>query len=1030
MHDKATRPESVTRQPPAEIHDAEPADGKLELAEVRRRLSEVRGPEFWRSLDELAQTPEFEELLHREFPRQAAELPEGVSRRGFLHLMAASLALGGLTACTRQPLEKIVPFVEQPESLIPGQPMHFASAMPLDGYARPLLVESHMGRPTKVEGNPEHPASRGSSDLFAQASVLSLYDPERSQVLKNNNRISTWPTFAEEVRNTVQALTALGQARIRILTRTVTSPSLAALIDKVLETHPGARWHQYTPVSRDAERLSLKGTFGRSLSVRYDLTRADVILSLDSDFLTSGPGCLRYAHDFTRRRRAEDGAMNRLYLVESSPTNTGTLADHRLPVRASEIGNVAAALAAELEVPGATDRAAALEADRAAWIVAVAKDLVANRGRCVIVPGEYARSEVHVLAHAMNDWLANFGSTVILTEPIEERPENESESMRQLVHDMAAGEVDLLLALGCNPVYETPADQDFKAAMSNVGYRVHLGLYEDETAEYCHWHIPEAHYLESWGDSRSFEGGVCFTQPLIEPLYDGKTVSEVLSLLTDDTESSCLDLLKGFWSQSLDPERFESTWRKWLHDGFIADRDAAVVAATLLDGAVAQASQKIADDTSEETGLELIFRPDPTIHDGTFNNNGWLQECPKPLTKLTWDNAALIGPALAQRQGLVNEQLIELSVGERSLEVPVWVLPGHPDGCLTLHLGYGRSRVGKVGTGTGFNAYRLRDGHSPWLATAVRIQKTDRSYRMASTQLHSNIELETREAEKRHLVRVGTLELFEHEPDFAQHMGHTPSPELTLYPPVEYNGNAWGMSVDLNACTGCNACVIACQAENNIPIVGKEMVAMGREMHWIRIDRYFQGDLDAPQVHHQPVMCMHCEQAPCEVVCPVQATVHSDEGLNEMIYNRCVGTRYCSNNCPYKVRRFNFFKYNDTETPVLKMLRNPNVTVRSRGVMEKCTYCVQRINHSRIEAKKEGRPIRDGEIRTACQQVCPTEAIVFGNINDPQARVTQLKASPRSYSILAELGTTPRTSYLAKLRNPNQGLEKARDEGV
>ena len=500
--------------------------------------------------------------------------------------------------------------------------------------------------------------------------------------------------------------------------------------------------------------------------------------------------------------------------------------------------------------------------------------------------------------------------------------------------------------------------------------------------------------------------------------------------MTADGESSGLDLLTDYWREKAGTESFAGTWRKWLHDGFVANQEARAVSATVDQDAVAKACQDVGQSNLSEPDLELIFRPDPTTYDGTFNNNGWLQECPKPLTKLTWDNAALVGPALAQREGLANEQLIELAVGEQSLEVPVWVLPGHPDGCLTLHLGYGRSRVGRVGTGTGFNAYQLRDSHSPWLATKVSIQKTDRSHRLASTQLHSNIELESRESEKRHLVRVGTLELFEREPDFAQHMGHTPSPDLSLFPAIEYNGNAWGMSVDLNACTGCNACVLACQAENNIPIVGKEMVAMGREMHWMRIDRYFEGDLDEPHIHHQPVMCMHCEKAPCEVVCPVQATVHSDEGLNDMVYNRCVGTRYCSNNCPYKVRRFNFFKYNDTETPVLKMLRNPDVTVRTRGVMEKCTYCVQRINQGRIEAKKEDREIRDGEIKTACQQVCPAEAIVFGNINDPEAEVTKLKASPLNYGILAELGTVPRTSYLAKLRNPNHDLEKARDEGA
>jgi len=1018
------------RSPTEQNLDTDDSSYRLDLAQIRERLSQARGAEFWRSLEELAQQPEFEELLHREFPQQAAELPDGVNRRRFLQLMSASLALGGLTACTRQPLERIVPYVQQPEALVPGQPVFFATSMPLDGFARPLLVESHMGRPTKVEGNPQHPASGGATDLYSQASVLTLYDPERSQVVRNIGRIRTWNAFVDDTASLVQALGSLGDLRLRILTRTVTSPSLANLIEQVLAVHPQAKWHQYSPVSRDAERQGLEAAFGQALSVEYDLTRADVVVGLDSDFLTSGPGSLRYARDFASRRRAEEGQsdLSRFYAAESTPTSTGTMADHRLPVRASEIDNLAMALATAVGLPGASRPDESLNARHSAWVEAVAADLKSHRGRCVVVPGEVTPAAVHTLAQAMNDWLGNQGQTVRFSEAVEARPDNETQSLRELVTDMQAGEVDLLLILGSNPVYEAPIDLDFADAMSQVQRRIHLGLFEDETAELCHWHIPQAHYLESWGDARAVDGTVCFTQPLIEPLYGGKTGSEVLSLFAGDGEGTALDLLQGYWRPQLPAEEFDRTWRRWLHDGFITGSSTATVVATVHEDAIAEACSTLQDNRRGSDDLELLLRPDPTIYDGSFNNNAWLQECPKPQTQLTWDNAALIGPALAERKGLQNTQVVELAVAGRTLEVPVWVLPGHPDGCITLSLGYGRRTTGRVGTGTGFDAYQLRTAESPWLATGLELRPTDRTHKLASTQLHSNIPLAGREAEHRHLVRVGTVHEFEEEPDFAQHMGHTPPPELSLFPPVDYPGHAWGLSIDLSSCTGCNACVVACQAENNIPVVGKEMVARGREMHWIRIDRYFQGDLDDPQVHHQPVMCMHCEQAPCEPVCPVAATVHSDEGLNDMVYNRCVGTRYCSNNCPYKVRRFNFLKYNDTKTPVLKMLRNPDVTVRTRGVMEKCTYCVQRINHTRIRARTEDRPILDGEIQTACQQVCPSQAIVFGDINDPQSVVSKAKASPLSYGILEELGTQPRTSYLAKLMNPNDKLEKTGDD--
>ncbi len=997
-----------------------PEPQRLELDDLRQRLETERGKELWRSLDELAGSAEFEELIHREFPREAASWPEGVDRRRFLQLAGASMALGGLTACTKQPLEKIVPYVDQPENLIPGKPLYFATSFLQGGFATGVLAESHTGRPTKVEGNSEHPAGTGATDLFAQASILELYDPDRSQVVRELGRIRTFDAFFQETQKAMRALSALGGARLRILTGTVTSPSLAAMIAKVLSENPRAQWHQYEAAGRHSARSASLAAFGRPVETRYDLSSAEYIVALDADFLTEGPDHLTCARDFASLRRIRDGkrTMNRLYSVESAPTLTGTLADHRLPVRGVEVVGVAAALAKALGVPGA-ESAAALGNGQGDWIEAAAADLRDHPGRSAVIAGECAAPEVHTLCHAINAALGNVGTTVLQTEPVEAEPVDQLASIAELVEDMSAGEVDVLLILGGNPVFDAPADLGFVDAMLNVGRRIRLAPYEDETSEYCQWHLPEAHYLESWGDARSIDGTVSLVQPLIEPLYDGKSALEVLSGLTADGESSGYDLVRAQWQ--IEGGASEKSWRRWLHDGFMEDSSSAPTDATIGADAVATA----VGSATASRDLEIIFRPDPTVWDGRYANNGWLQECPKPLTKLTWDNAAMISPAFAQRLGIANEQRVELAVDGRTLEAAAWIQPGLPDDSVTLHLGYGRRRTGKVGAGTGFDAYQLRGSKSPWLATGATLTPLAGSYPLVSTQLHSNIELEGQESEKRHLVRTGTLDEYLEHPEFVHHMGHAPTPDQTLYPPFEYDGYAWGLAVDLGSCTGCNACVIACQSENNVPIVGKEQVAAGREMHWIRIDRYYQSSIDDPEVHHQPVMCMHCEHAPCEVVCPVAATVHSDEGLNDMVYNRCVGTRYCANNCPYKVRRFNFLLYNDFETPVLKMMRNPDVTVRSRGVMEKCSYCVQRINHARIDARVDGRELGDGDVRTACQQVCPTQAIVFGDINDPESEVSKWKAEQLNYGLLEELNTRPRTTYLAKLTNPSDQAASA-----
>lgn len=987
----------------------------LDLSKIRARLDALHGPEYWRSLEELAQTEEFQEFLHREFPQQASVWTDPIGRRQFLQLMGAALALAGLGACTRQPDEKIVPYVRAPEEIVPGKPLFYATAMTLGGMASGLLVESHMGRPTKIEGNPLHPSSLGATTAFAQASVLTLYDPDRSKVVSNAGRISTWDAFLRTLNTKLSAQSARQGAGLRILTETVTSPTLAHQLQALRAKFPSAKWHQYEPISRDAARAGARLAFGKDVETRYHFDKADVILALDADFLSAGPGCLRYAREFAakRRVRGEKTVMNRLYAVESTPSNTGGMADHRLPLRAGEIEQFARAVARGLGLE--TVGEAVPSTRHAKWIDALVRDLQKHPGATIVLAGDQQPPVVHAFAHGMNHALGNIGKTVSYTDPIEANPVDQVESLRELVKDMEAGQVDILVIIGGNPVYNAPADVRFAEHLSKVRLRIHLSLYEDETSALCHWHIPETHYLESWSDARAHDGTVTIIQPLIAPLYDGKSAHQLLAVLNGKSDRSSYDIVRDYWKgQNLTPD-FEMAWRRSLHDGWIrgtALPPKPVVLKPVKDWAV---SPHPIPNT--EHPLEIVFRPDPTIWDGRFSNNGWLQELPKSLTKLTWDNAVLLSPATAERLALSNEQVVELRYRGRSVRGPVWIMPGHADDSVTVHLGYGRTHAGRVGTGAGFNAYAIRTSDSPWFGPGLEIRKSGEQYPLARTEHHHSME-------GRNLVRVGALEHYLKHPDFAHEMGHDPSPDLTLYPEHSYEGYAWGMAIDLNACIGCNACVVACQSENNIPIVGKSQVIGGREMHWLRIDRYYKGDLDNPETYHQPVLCMHCENAPCEVVCPVAATVHSDEGLNDMVYNRCVGTRYCANNCPYKVRRFNYFLYSDYNTRSLKLLRNPDVTVRSRGVMEKCTYCVQRINAARIQAKKEDRQIRDAEIVTACQAVCPTEAIVFGNINDPKSRVSTLKAEPRNYGLLAELNTKPRTSYLARLRNPNPEIER------
>ncbi len=1005
------------------------SDQKLDLAAVRQRLGAARGKEYWRSLEELADTEGFRELLHREFPRQASEWQDGIGRRRFLQLMSASFALAGLSACTRQPAEQIVPYTHPPEAIVPGRPLFFATAMMVGGIAEGLLVESHEGRPTKIEGNPDHPASLGATSVAAQASTLGLYDPDRSQTITYLGDIRPWSAFLGEAQKAIASQQASKGAGLRLLTETVTSPALAQQIKTLLAQFPSAKWIQYEPVNRDNARAGAMLAFGEDASAIYHFDKADVILSLDADFLDCGPGHLRYTRDFAARRKLDAGRseMNRLYVVESALTNTGATADHRLPMRPSRIESFARAVAAGIGVQGVKIE---VEPSHSEWIAALARDLQQHRGRSLIIAGDYQPPIVHALAHAMNHALGNFGNTVTFTAPVEAEPTDQTAALRELAGEMEAGRVDTLIIVGGNPVYTAPADLKFGERMNKVKLRVHLGLHHDETSDLCHWHIPEAHYLEAWSDARAYDGTVSIIQPMIAPLYQGKSAHELIAAFGNQSDKSSYEILRDYWKSQRAPGDFDQFWRKALRDGFI-ENTALPAKQMTLKFADNNPQSAIRNPQSSNPQLEIVFRPDPYIHDGRFANNGWLQELPRPITKLTWDNAALISPATAERLGLAYEissrggehgqifaDVIELQFQGRAVHAPVWIMPGHADDCVTVHLGFGRTRAGNTGNGAGFNAYLIRTSDAPWFGAGLNLRKTGERYALATTQLHHNME-------GRELVRAATLDEYRRQPNFAHEKEPAPAKDHTLYQNFEYPNYAWGMAIDLNACTGCNACVVACQSENNIPVVGKTEVMHGREMHWIRIDRYHQGNPDNPQTFFQPVLCQQCENAPCEEVCPVGATAHSSEGLNDMVYNRCVGTRYCSNNCPYKVRRFNFLLFQDWETPSLKPLRNPDVTVRSRGVMEKCSYCVQRINAAKIQAEEEGRQVRDGEIVTACQGACPAEAIVFGNINDKESRVAKLKAQPRNYGLLAELNTRPRTTYLAAVRNPNPEIEEA-----
>jgi molybdopterin-containing oxidoreductase family iron-sulfur binding subunit len=972
-------------------------------------------PAFWRSLEERAQAPDLVEDLKHEFSWRTSEELECLDRREFWKVMGAAMAMAGLSGCVRQPPEKIVPYVNQPTEIVQGQPIYFATAMPFLDDAAGLLVKSHMGHPVKVEGNPKHPASLGATGPHAQASLMDLYDPDRSATVIYDGRVSDWVSFLGALDSMLAEQTATGGAGLRVLTGTVISPTLGAQLQALLAKYPGARWHQWEPAGRDNVRLGAQMAFGGMVNTTYHFDKADVIFSLDADFLACGPARPSYAHDFATRRGSRAGAMgmNRLYVAETWFTGTGASADHRFRVKPSEMEPVLRAIAQATGAPGGV----APPPQHAKWIGAVTRDLLAHRGASVVLAGDQQPAELHALAHAINSALGNAGNTVVYTDSNEVHPVDQAASFRELVDEMSAGRVNILVLAGVNPGYDAPADVGFREAMRKVRNRIHHGTYNDETGVLCQWHIPATHFLEEWSDCVAQDGTASVIQPLIAPLYQGRSRHELLAALLGQPNQNPYEIVKDTWRSRKPASDFEAAWRQWLHDGAIAGTAFPPKAVALRAGLAGLLEPK--PQAAQGSGsYELQFRPDPNIWDGRFASNPYLQELPKPTTKLTWDAVAHISPGTARRIGTYSTGVVELDFRGRKTKFPLWVEPGHADDCITVTLGYGRRRAGRTGK-VGFDVYPIRPSDALWSGAGLKIKPTGEYFELSTTQTSNGMA-------GRYPVRLGTLAKYTQDPEFAHKdpFEETPPPGLTIYPQWPYEGHKWGMSIDLNSCVGCNACVMACNMENNIAVVGKHQVFRGRIMHWLRIDRYYFGGPDAPKLFFEPVPCMHCENAPCELVCPVGATVHSSEGVNQMVYNRCVGTRYCSNNCPYKVRRFNFYLYTDWDSASLDMMRNPDVTPRSRGVMEKCTYCIQRIEGAKIKAEIESRTVRDGEIRTACQQACPTEAIVFGDLNDPASRVVALKKQPLDYQLLGELNTRPRTTYVAKVLNLNPELER------
>jgi molybdopterin-containing oxidoreductase family iron-sulfur binding subunit len=1030
------------------------------------------GRKYWRSLGQLADTPEFRGWLEREFPQGASEINGSeVSRRSFLSLMGASAALAGLslTGC-RRPEKHLVPFTRGAEWSIPGKALFFATSMPTRRGYSPLVATTYDGRPTKIEGNPLHPVSKGATGLYEQASILDLYDPDRTRQFTHKGAVKT---AAEFEKATDELIAASGDGDgLAFLLEENNSPTRERLRLEIEKKFPKAIWAVYEPVGASSEAGDV--AFGAGNVAKADLAKADVILSLDCDFLGQ-EGDTADARAFASRRKVDDGnTMNRLYVVENRYTVTGGMADHRLRIPASQIGAALLELASFVGAKGdaalnaVLGGAPKLTGTLKAWLGPCADDLLKNAAKSLVLVGERQPAAVRALAYSINAALGNIGKTITgaraFTKP--------AATIARLAQELGDKKVKTLVILGGNPVYNAPADLDFAGKLKALGEAVtvvNVTLNPNETTAVATWQAPLAHYLESWGDGYAGDGSYVSVQPMILPLFGGWSEHDVLAKFAGQPKPTGPELIKETFRQVAKPTDFATAWPKFLHDGFVPAAATAAASLTLSADSVGKlVKENYPQAVLNGDAFELVLIADASVDDGRYANNGWLQEFPDPITKLTWDNAAQISPKSAKKLGVELGDIVEITIDNTKLEIPVIISPGHADNSLSIPLGYGRTAAGRVGTvaatteryvfsddiiSGGFNAYPLTTSAESYIRVGAKVRAVGRSYPLAVTQEHGS--LEGRGAD---LLREGTVETYKENPEFAQTLGmdaHIP-PNRSLYKhPALDDIHQWGMTVDLNACIGCGTCMVACQAENNIPIVGKRQVIDGREMHWIRCDRYFASgpetekgpydhNVDDPEMVSQPMMCQHCENAPCETVCPVNATVHSEDGINVMAYNRCIGTRYCANNCPFKVRRFNFFDYNQRQLDhlrkwnlisekgmedTLKLSKNPNVTVRMRGVMEKCTFCVQRVQEAKIATKAKARGSADVKIPTdsftvACAQSCPTEAIVFGDISDKESAVSKVRASARAYELLKYLNINTRVLYLARIRNPNPDLVK------
>jgi molybdopterin-containing oxidoreductase family iron-sulfur binding subunit len=956
------------------------------------------GRSFWRSLEELSKTAEFDAFVTAEFPAFAPNLAE-TDRRSLLKMMAASFALAGLTGCDAKPDEAALPYVTAPDGVTVGKPQWYATAVTMGGYAQPVLGKTYSGRPVKLEGNPDHPATQGATDPFLQAALLDLYDPARSQAPRHMGRETGWNTLDAATTARKEMLDAAQGDGFRLLTGTVTSPTLSRQIDEMLRRWPKAGWHVLEPVSDDLQLEAARLVFGRPLQNQLRPDRAEAVVSLDDDWLGPGPRQASLARLWSERRRAfqgGDGAC-RLLVTEPTPSLTGAMAESRLIASSARISALAQAIARSIGMTGA-DRPD-LSPPESAWVEAAAALLTAHPGRSLLTIGAQYRPEIQALGYLINEKLGNLGLTLRVEEPVAALPSDGGRSIDALAEDMSAGHVKTLVIIGANPAYATPADLAFADTMAKVEFTLHAGLYYDETAAASQWHAPLQHDLETWSDAKALDGTAGILQPLVQPFFGGRSTHTILAGLYDtetgaergDARRIVQATWRAVWGGS-----FADRWKDALYKGYIAEsRPAAPTPVSNRDIALPA--------LSETEGLSVVLRPDPTIWDGRFANNVWLQELPKPLTKVTWGNVIMISPQLAKERRLENGDMVEVSADRRSITGPVWVMPGQEARTLTVFLGYGRQEQEGPASGSGYNAYRLRGRDRLWHMAGATLTATGEKTVVATTQTSQGMD----GFDFVRTVTAADIRKPEHP------AGQQPS----FYPDRKWSSPSWGMSIDLDLCIGCSACITACDAENNIPVVGKDLVAQGRQMHWLRVDQYYEGEAADPKIYSQPVPCMHCEQAPCEMGCPVNATVHSSDGLNLQVYNRCIGTRTCSAYCPYKVRRFNWFDYTGADPKSIQAMRNPDVTVRNRGVMEKCTFCVQRIREARIQADIEKRPVRDGEVVTACQQACPTKAIVFGDITDINAEVARRKASGRDYSLLEEVNTRPRTTYLAKIED-------------